>query len=432
VRGRERAQFACWASIVLLLALALSQPAWSAPERDFGDRASDPDSPVGEGKTELRSQVLEEQRKAKLDVLLPPEQNILERGLLFFETSKFIDRLRYGYHGFFLQFGGLSTRSGFALGLRYQNDELIRNTSLYTSFSLSANKYQKYEAGLLARPTRRVPVALRLNVRYRNYREEEYYGLGPSSSKDKESNYRREEVDATVLVGAGPFGGLDVGVLGGYLRSRTGAGTGGDDKSVDRVFHTREIPGFSESIEFWTTGFTAALDYRDSRGNPRSGVALLMDHTLYENTAGDAYSFQATSAEFQGYLPFLHKHRVIALRAFASEAKGMRGGTVPFHLLPYVGGGDTIRGFEEYRFRDGKLLLGNLEYRFEAFIGLDVALFGDFGQVGDEWSNFKTSEFKYSYGGGLRFNTAYSVFMRLDLGYGKEGTRFFWKFENVF
>ena len=75
---------------------------------------------------------------------------------------------------------------------------------------------------------------------------------------------------------------------------------------------------------------------------------------------------------------------------------------------------------------------GPVEYRFEAFIGLDVALFGDFGQVGSEWGDFRSEEFECSYGGGLRFNTAYSVFMRLDVGHGREGTRFYWKFKNVF
>jgi len=91
-----------------------------------------------------------------------------------------------------------------------------------------------------------------------------------------------------------------------------------------------------------------------------------------------------------------------------------------------------LRGYSEYRFQDGKMILVNLEYRFEIFIGCDAALFGDLGQVGKYWENFRLSEFKYSYGGGFRFNTAQSVFLRLDLGYGKEGARMLMKFGNVF
>ena len=123
---------------------------------------------------------------------------------------------------------------------------------------------------------------------------------------------------------------------------------------------------------------------------------------------------------------------MIALRLLAASAEGIDGGVPPFQLLPYTGGGQSLRGFREYRFRDSKTLLANLEYRFEAFIGLDIALFGDFGQVGLDWEDFRLSDFRYSYGGGFRFNTAQSVFMRMDIGHGKEGTRFYWKFDNVF
>jgi outer membrane protein assembly factor BamA len=105
---------------------------------------------------------------------------------------------------------------------------------------------------------------------------------------------------------------------------------------------------------------------------------------------------------------------------------------VPFQYLPYAGGSNTIRGFREFRFRGGKLMLANVEYRFEAFIGLDMALFGDLGQVARTWDSFRTSDFRWSYGGGLRFNTAQSVFLRFDIGHSEEGTRVYLKFSNVF
>ena len=49
--------------------------------------------------------------------------------------------------------------------------------------------------------------------------------------------------------------------------------------------------------------------------------------------------------------------------------------------MPTLGGSTTLRGFSEFRFRDRNAFLINAEYRWEAFSGLDMALFGDWGDV---------------------------------------------------
>ena len=83
--------------------------------------------------------------------------------------------------------------------------------------------------------------------------------------------------------------------------------------------------------------------------------------------------------------------------------------------MPTLGGSTTLRGFDEFRFRDQTALLLNAEYRWEAFSGLDMAIFGDWGDVGPEWDDIAFKDLKSDYGLGFRFNTFRSVFLRIDL-----------------
>jgi hypothetical protein len=380
----------------------------------------------------FRSEILENLRKAKADSLEIPRQSNVEKALLYIEENKIIDRLRFGHHHFYPNIGGLTTGSGFAWGVRYWNDALIRKSNVYWSTSWSMKGYQQYLFGVDSKSFGNIPMIIGVEGRYRNFPKEDYYGAGPASQDEDEVNYRLEDFSADAGITFELFSHIEAGVKAGYLRSRTAAGTEDETPSLEETFTLDQAPGFSRTIEHRKIGFSAILDLRDSPGNPRSGIGLFFDHTLFDDVNGSSNSFKKTSGEFQGYLPFLHKHRVIALRVRMETTDGWDGGTIPFFLQPYVGGGQSLRGYEEFRFQDRKILLANLEYRFEAFIGCDVALFGDFGQVGSHWDNFRLSEFKYSYGGGFRFNTAQSVFLRLDVGHGKEGTRTFFKFGNVF
>jgi outer membrane protein assembly factor BamA len=386
----------------------------------------------GKSDPRLRKEILERRRRAKLDSLDAPQKPAIEKIVEYLETGEVVNKLRYGYYGFFPLFGGMSTNAEIAFGVFYLNDGLLKNYQLTCSASLSANRYQQYDASLLATRLGGLPLSLELYNRYRNFPEEEHFGLGPDSFLEDGGVYRLEDYTATAKLMFDSIRWVEVTGRTGYLRSRTASGIEGDDPSVEFVLPATDLPGFKESIEYWLSEVTATMDSRDSRWNPRSGILLTGVHTIYKDQDGGGFDFRYSNAELQHYIPFFHKHRVLALRARVADAKPRSEGIVPFHFLPHVGGANSIRGFEEYRFRDGKLMLANVEYRFEAFIGLDVALFGDFGQVASRWKNIRTSDFESSYGAGLRFNTVHNVFLRLDLGHGREGTKFFLKFSNVF
>jgi outer membrane protein assembly factor BamA len=106
---------------------------------------------------------------------------------------------------------------------------------------------------------------------------------------------------------------------------------------------------------------------------------------------------------------------------------------VPFYAMPTLGGSTTLRGFREFRFRDKNLFMLNGEYRWEAFSGMDMALFADWGDVAPTWDDIDWRHLKVDYGIGFRFNTFKSVFLRFDIARSKqEGTRLVTSFSGAF
>jgi outer membrane protein assembly factor BamA len=145
------------------------------------------------------------------------------------------------------------------------------------------------------------------------------------------------------------------------------------------------------------------------------------------------YSFRRLDLEVQQYVPLFQGRRVIALRvasamAFANGA----GQTVPFYLQPRLGGSDDLRGFRPYRFHDSNRIVANIEYRWETFAGLDMALFLDAGKVVPVRSQINFHDLERTAGFGFRFNGNDSVFLRIDFGFSREGFQFWFKFSNPF
>ena len=105
---------------------------------------------------------------------------------------------------------------------------------------------------------------------------------------------------------------------------------------------------------------------------------------------------------------------------------------MPFYLQQSLGGSHTLRGFESFRFRGEKVLLLQAEYRWEAAPWMELALFGDAGTVTRTGEDVDLSRLEADWGVGLRFKGHRLVFMRFDLAFSRETTRFLTRFSGAF
>jgi outer membrane protein assembly factor BamA len=134
------------------------------------------------------------------------------------------------------------------------------------------------------------------------------------------------------------------------------------------------------------------------------------------------------------FVPIFDKKRVFAVQA-ALQSAAVDEGTgqeVPFYFKPTLGGSTSHRGYNDYRFRDDAVVYVNAEYRWEAFSGLDMALFYDWGSVAPNIDGLKLNDMKHAYGIGFRFNTTRTVLYRVDIGFGGDGVQAFFKFSKAF
>jgi outer membrane protein assembly factor BamA len=371
-----------------------------------------------------RADALERARIEKAAHLQQPTRTFFERALTQFKERRVMERFYEGFHGFHPMIGGI--RSGSGLG----GGTYVETRGLRTSAQISTNGYQKYEIKLTAP----LPDNLfgDLRATYRNFPQERFFGIGQDSRKQDQTSFRLEDTNYIGRFGISPARHVKAGVLAGWLHTNIGSGTYRLSPSIEDVFTSTDIPGMADQPDYLQAGAFFEMDFRDHPGNPRSGGLYTASFTSFQDRQLGQYNFGQYDLEAQQYFPFFNQRRVIVLRAKTTLTQTADGREIPFFMQPTLGGSEDLRGFREYRFRDRNMVVFNAEYRFEAFSGLDLAAFADAGQVARRAGDFHLGDFKTSYGAGFRFNTAQNVFLRMDLGFSKEGRRLFIKFGHAF
>jgi outer membrane protein assembly factor BamA len=381
---------------------------------------------------ETRAELLAEMREQKARSLQPYKPKGAEKVLLYVEENRIIERLTVA-DGFYPRIGGLTTGGGFAGGVGYRKHLLDEKLFMNVSGALSTKAYKAFDAQLRLPLLWRDRVELWTNFGYRDFPQEDFYGLGNASSRSNRTNYAIESTDISARGVLNILSWLRVGSDIGRLKPEIGPGTDPRFPSVQGIFSDAEAPGLTAQPTFLHHTQFIEVDYRDQPGNARSGALWRARFGTWKDQTLHQFDFHRFDGETAHFFPIFDKKRVFAVHVALSYVNNETGNRVPFYFLPYIGGSDTVRGFREFRFRDENIIFMNAEYRWEAFSGLDMALFFDAGEVRENWQDIDLQDLKTSYGAGFRFNTYKSVFLRFDVAAGgREGTRMFLKFGPAF
>ena len=379
-----------------------------------------------------RAELLAKMRAQKAQNLQPAKPTGIERALLYMEEHRILERLTIA-DGWYPRIGGLTTGGGFAGGAGYRKHVLNDQLFLNASGAISTKAYKELVGDAVLPFLLKGWVEVGANVRWRDLPQEDFYGLGNDSSLESRVNFALEAFAASGRVAVKPKPWLRVGTEIGYLSPTISPGTDPRFPTIALLFDDFDAPGLADQPTFLWKNLFAIVDYRDQPGNARSGGLFQVRYAAWNDRELNQFDFGRVDAEAAHFFPIFDKKRVFAVRLGVSYVNNDPGSRVPFYFLPYIGGSDTVRGYREFRFRDENAVFMNLEYRWEAFAGLDMALFFDAGEVSDDWENIDlVNNAKTSYGIGFRFNTFKNVFMRLDLGLGGEGTQIFFKFGPAF
>jgi hypothetical protein len=270
------------------------------------------------------------------------------------------------------------------------------------------------------------------SFRYWRYTELEYFGSGPRSDAGDHSTFLAEGPLAELVVGYQFDPKLAIRARAGVFQPEVGPGEDALLPPVDALFDDVAAPGLDDQPDFITAGARLVLDLRDVPGAPHTGAFVSLHYARFDDREEDAYDFDRFSYDARGYVPLGAKQRVLALRAFGSFDRPADGARVPFYLQQSLGGTESLRGFQHFRFRGDELVLFQAEYRWEASPAIELAAFLDAGAVAAAGSGPDLDDLETDWGLGLRIKNWRTVFLRFEVARSSEGTRFVFNTSSVF
>lgn len=383
---------------------------------------------------DTRAQLLAAKRAEKAADLRPYEPSKLEKFVAAAEEGR-LRRLITPQNGFFAEYGYTykPVGSGIGFGGGFRHDLFDRQARIELEAGATFRGYQLLRADFFLPRLARERLELGIEGTYKRHPQEDFYGTGPQSIRDDRVSYLYEgqDIQGRAVVTLTPW--WRAGGRAGHLSPSLGSGTDSRFPSLEQRFDDVAAPGVLEQPAFaYGEGFTE-IDYRDEPGHARAGGHYVLSWRRYSDRELNRYSFDAVDVLLQQFVPIFDKKRVFAFQAGLIGMNAADGDRVPFYMQPTVGGSRTIRSVSDYRFRDTHAMWLNVEYRWEAFGLLDMALFTDWGKVAPRASDLDFSDLTHAYGIGFRFNAAQTVFLRFDIGTGAgEGTHLFFKFSKAF
>jgi outer membrane protein assembly factor BamA len=385
---------------------------------------------------ETRAEIAAEERRARSRELRPKEPSKVEQAFIKFSDERVMERWFNPRRGLFARVGLPTEGASFGGGPAWRASDPGRNYTLTLSAAASISREWLGEVSLV------IPDALpRLgNDRFfasfavaRSGRvENEYWGLGNSTAEDSRSVFRVAQggVGGTFGVRLMPWLSMSTTMSHLVPHIKDPHVDSGDVKITD-AFDESTAPGLTDQPPFFRSDIAVDLDYRDSMPPTRTGVRLdrlplpaaahggryQVTLASFDDREFDQYSFRRTTVDLQQFVPLLHGHRVLAFRALAvfSDATGDQ--VVPFYLSPTYGGLNVGRGYPTFRFRDRNMLALQAEYRYQVSPLVSGAVFVDAGQVAPQVRALEWSQFKTTYGAGVRFGASGGAGLRLDFAF---------------
>jgi outer membrane protein insertion porin family len=160
-------------------------------------------------------------------------------------------------------------------------------------------------------------------------------------------------------------------------------------------------------------------DTRDDLFNPRTGNYVSGSYQNAGGILGGDNQFNKAQLEMRHYIPVM-KNKTIALRLWG----GVLDGSSPSTDYFYVGGADTIRGYQENSFYGSRMIVMNAEFRFP-IAKLKILNGAIFADAGNAWFPGGPSQLWTDAGVGIRlvFPTLGLGVIRIDYAFGQNGSR---------
>jgi hypothetical protein len=184
---------------------------------------------------------------------------------------------------------------------------------------------------------------------------------------------------------------------------------------TDLHYEGSEPPSFVKPIEQSSIvsqlGAVVELDTRDNIFTPDKGLKVHVDGNRSDNIIGSDYSYWRINYYMYAYKEltpnWIGGWRVDGQQSF---------GDPPFYLLPYI----SMRGVPAVKYQGNAVILTELESRWDVVPRWSLVSFGGSGKAFNDWSDFGSASWIFSYGAGFRYLLArkFGARIGIDLAHG--------------
>jgi hypothetical protein len=189
--------------------------------------------------------------------------------------------------------------------------------------------------------------------------------------------------------------------------------------------HTYDKPVGSDGTRNIGLGGALVYDNRHNVLNVRKGFFGEISFLKYSSGLGSDYNFQGFNLDVRSSHP-LRKKNVLAWQVYGNFYSG----NVPFNQLALMGGEMIMRGYYYGRYRDKNMIATQVEHRWLPF-GFSKrfggVVFAGTAVVAPKVEKFEFKHIRPSGGVGLRYLLfpKKDIFLRLDVGFTKDGPGFY-------
>ena len=157
---------------------------------------------------------------------------------------------------------------------------------------------------------------------------------------------------------------------------------------------------YFDEIRMPAIGITTMYDTRDVLYYPNKGMFLKFSATHYNRIWMASSTVTRLHLDWRQFVP-IGKSVVWCYQLCASMALSPDVTTIPFQLMPTIGGQDLLRGIPYGMFRNNTMLAAQTELRFPIWQWIRACAFAGIGEVSD-YTHWQWARPKVGYGLGLR------------------------------
>jgi len=397
-----------------------SLPGDSTPATTTSDQSGQPDRIV-EGRPTLYSIKRMAHPLTWLEVALEPGFRSGESGRIHSLLSrKPGPHVRFGA-------GSVGTGSGFGPQVTVMDEDFLgRGINVEIPLLYTYSQYQAYQFRASVPLNSRASanrLSFDLGAGYVSRARDDFFGIGNDSDRDDERQLRWVTRQASAGVSAHLNDQWTSQVRGVYRSVGVTKPTTG--WSAQDHFDATSVPGlFGAKLSSFV--FSIGHDTQQRENKSFKGSSDQFELSFNRSIDGRDFAYWQYLFESQHFFPISGDGRkVIAARGLIETNVTTDGHSMPFFDMPTLGSSSTIRGFENFRFRDKTALAMSLEYRYRIWPALDWGLFIDEGQVAPQLGDLGLDRFHTGYGVRLFVWPKPNLPISLDYGRSRETWRLY-------